>query len=570
MSNLREGSEERYYRLLENCIASMTGLDDFNMEKLFANLAQLSVLLRVAKGVTTFYDSPAMEAKGHGEEFVCYDSGEPCELATIKRAVTPSGMVVTCAAYQKVGDAPFTPVERERVELIQNMILTIINRRRQEKFLNKMAYTDEDGYRNLRYFARHVIRLSEMGKLPGMTAFRINLKHFSLVNQQIGREAANEVMKAFYKSLMDAVGEDGCVGRLGGDNFVAICGEERLSRTLDCLSGQSISFQDGKFRGPAESVPVQIRVVISGLAGAFTVPKSFTTCKFNDVMDRIMAAFQAAKVGKNGDVVFYSEALDHERDRIMRVQENFENGLRNGEFLVYYQPKVDINTRELIGAEALCRWLKDGKIVPPSEFIPVLERGSDICRLDFYMLDRVCKDILRWQAAGLRTVKVSVNLSRRHMMDPDLLEHIIGIIDRNGVPHEFIEIELTETTTDVEFRDLKRVVNGLQTAGIYTSVDDFGVGYSSLNLIKEIPWNVLKLDRSLLPDKGNMKRGSQMYRHIVSMAKEIGMVCVAEGVETQEQMDILKDYGCNIVQGFYFDKPLPVADFEERLKWHNY
>ncbi len=163
-----------------------------------------------------------------------------------------------------------------------------------------------------------------------------------------------------------------------------------------------------------------------------------------------------------------------------------------------------------------------------------------------------------------------MNLSRRHLTDPDLFDHIVEIVDRNNVPHEYIEIELTETTTDVEFRDLKRVVNELERVGISTSVDDFGVGYSSMNLIKEIPWDIIKLDKSLVPVDEKRVRSSLMFKHIIAMAHDLGIGCVAEGVETPEQLQILHENGCKIAQGFYFDKPLPVTEFEDRLEKHVY
>ncbi|MBQ6034836.1 MAG: EAL domain-containing protein, partial [Ruminococcus sp.] len=220
----------------------------------------------------------------------------------------------------------------------------------------------------------------------------------------------------------------------------------------------------------------------------------------------------------------------------------------------------------------LCRWIRDGRIVPPMEFIPVLEQNTDICQLDFYMLDSVCADIRRWLDEGGNVVRISVNLSRKHMMDVDLLEHIMNIVDKHNVPHEYIEIELTETTTDVEFRDLKRVVSGLQQQGIYTSVDDFGMGYSSLNLLREIPWNVLKVDRCFLPVDSDDSTSSRtvMFKYVVAMAKELGLECIAEGVETQNQVKILRDNNCLYAQGFLFDKPLPLADFEKRLKSGDY
>ena len=165
-----------------------------------------------------------------------------------------------------------------------------------------------------------------------------------------------------------------------------------------------------------------------------------------------------------------------------------------------------------------------------------------------------------------------MNLSRRNLIDLDLLDHILSVVDKHHVPHHFIEIELTETTTDVEFKDLKRIVTGLQEAGIFTSVDDFGIGYSSLNLIREIPWNILKVDKDFLPysEQAVQNRQNIMFRHVVNMAKEIGLTCVAEGVETGDQVNILRKSGCDIAQGFYYDKPLPVREFEKRLEMSIY
>ena len=224
-------------------------------------------------------------------------------------------------------------------------------------------------------------------------------------------------------------------------------------------------------------------------------------------------------------------------------------------------------TGRVIGAEALCRWFHEGKMVSPGAFIPVLEETDDICKLDFYMLDHVCRDIRRWIDQGRKVVRISVNLSRKHMINRNLVEQLMKIIDRHNVPHSCIEIELTETTTDVAFSDLKRVVTGLQSAGIFASVDDFGIGYSSLNLIRELPWNVLKVDRSILPmeDDEPNSVNSIMFRYVIAMVNELGIECIVEGVETEKQLEILRMNNCHYAQGFLFDKPLPVAQFEERM-----
>ena len=248
------------------------------------------------------------------------------------------------------------------------------------------------------------------------------------------------------------------------------------------------------------------------------------------------------------------------------VRRDFESALQKEEFVAYYQPKVDVHTGRMVGAEALCRWLRRGRIVMPNDFIPVLEQDLEICRLDFYMLDRVCRDIRRWLDEGRPVVPVSVNMSRKHMLDPDLSGHIVEVVDRSRCPHELIEVELTETTTDVEFAAVAALVRELQRAGIKASVDDFGTGYSSLNLIQSIPWDIIKLDKSILPsDAASGARGGRMFSHVVAMAHDIGMKCVAEGVETDTQLALMKVYGCRIAQGYLFDRPLPVEEFEKRL-----
>ena len=248
------------------------------------------------------------------------------------------------------------------------------------------------------------------------------------------------------------------------------------------------------------------------------------------------------------------------------IEKIFPNAIENEEFQVYYQPKVDLRDYRLTGAEALCRWFHNGEMMPPYKFIPVLEQSDAICTLDFYMLEHVCRDIRRWLHEGKRAVRVSVNLSRRHMGNPNLLSYILDIINRYQVPHEFIEIELTETTTDVDFKDLRMVVGGLVDRGIHTAVDDFGIGYSSLNLIRELPWSVLKIDRSFLPTEGNWNtQTATVLKHLIALAKSMGVDCIAEGVETVEQISLLKENDCLLAQGFYFDKPLPKAEFEERL-----
>ena len=245
------------------------------------------------------------------------------------------------------------------------------------------------------------------------------------------------------------------------------------------------------------------------------------------------------------------------------VEASFPNALINNEFKVYYQPKVNVKNYTLVGAEALCRWFHNGTMIRPDEFIPVLEQNHSICSLDYYMLDHVCADIRKWIDEGKPVVKVSVNFSRLHLGNIYLFKQIMDIIDSHRVPHEYIEIELTETTTDANFSDLKRIVELLQKNGISTSIDDFGCGYSSLNLMRSLPWDVLKIDKSFLKDtiEGGSHSNS-VLSHVISMAQEQGIECIVEGVETIEHLNLIKENNCFLAQGFLFDKPLPKDEFE--------
>ena len=548
-----------YYTLLEQLTSLMASLEEFDIPAIFSTLAEMCKILRVSKGVTTFYENPEEERRGIGEPFVCFDSGEQHVLVSHLRLATPAGNVVVCDVYQVEGAMPLTEQERKRIDIIQRMMLTYMNRTRMEKIVERLKYWDDDGYTNLRYFYAQVMKMRAEGMLSGKAAARINLKHFSMVNDQVGKKTGDIVMRRYMDSLYGSMGEDSVLSRLGGDNFVLLFGADRLQDVMKVLSGIPVPYSDGQ------------QIEVSAIAGVCNISNADEIVNPGMVMERIITPYLTAKHEDEEDIVFYSEKIKEAKENSKRVHRKFNQALENKEFEAYYQPKVDIRTNRIIGAEALCRWLHKGKLIPPEDFIPELEQGRDICRLDFYMLNRACEDLRRWMDEGKPVVTVSVNLSRRHLADPGLFEHIAEIINAHGIPHHLIEIELTETTTDVEFKDLKKLVNRLQNAGISASVDDFGIGYSSLNLIKQIPWDVLKLDKSIVPANGeDIERGTHLFHHVIAMAHEIGLRCIAEGVETEGQLEIMRQYGCRYVQGYIFDKPMPAEDFEKKLREGKY
>ena len=549
------GQDMRYYELLDQLVSAMAAVGEADISQIELILGEIARLFRLCRGVTRLYRSLDEEKEGGGETFCSFDIGEG-EPVAFQRVVTSGMAIATMTVYMQSGIRPLSSEERRRVELIMRLTLNFVCRNRMQRSIEDLAFYDYDGYRNTRSLQNHFMQTERTGRFVGLAVVRYNLRHFTVVNQELGREKANAVLRSHYKTVEELVGAEGIVCRLSGDDFVAVCRKERLEKLLDCLLETRISYGE-------QSDDV---VTVSANAGVFVVPDGFVLHSPDDIRGPLLSAYMAAMSGKQDHIVFYDDKLAREREKITHVQQDFIHALREEEYYPVYQPKVNIRTGKICGAEALCRWCHDGRTVSPGDFIPALEETSDICRLDFYMLDHVCRDIRRWLDAGLPVVRISVNLSRKHMVNRNLLADLVAIIDRNRVPHQFIEFEFTETTTDVEFSDLRRIVGGLQQEGFCTAVDDYGMGYSSLNLIKTIPWDVVKIDRSVLPEgKGDYGKHGSLFKHVVAMGKELGLECLAEGVETESQLQLLKEAGCDIVQGFLFFRPLPVEEFEKKL-----
>ncbi|HOA00064.1 bifunctional diguanylate cyclase/phosphodiesterase [Ruminococcus sp.] len=547
-----------YLTALEKFINGMYVIPDTLSPETSEIMEDLCYVLKIGKIDFIAYDNEASEHMGLFKSYCFYDCGGSCDGDYItRRLITPDENIAVYKIILRDDADEWTQLDRARIEVFISLLSTFNARARLLKLTHRLTFFDSElNMFNLKQFMKTVRQLCKEERIEDYTAVYFNLKRFSIVNQQIGRENGTRVMKKFISMIDDLLDHKyEFVCRIGGDNFIIILADEKLKPVLDLLKGTGISIDDSKSE----------RIFISATVGVYVIPDMESFVLPTDIMDRVSMAFHLAKVTQ--DVVYFDDNLLTRSKRHNDITASFPKALEDEEFLVYYQPKIALDGRNIAGAEALSRWFHNGRLISPADFIPVLEQGRDICKLDFYVLDKVCRDMRKWLDTGKKVVRISVNLSRRHLSDMDLLDRIVEIIDRHNVPHELIEIELTETTADVEFKDLKRTISGLHKTGISTSVDDFGIGYSSLNLIKELPWNVLKLDKSLLPDNNsnNNEQKGIMFKYIVAMAQEMGLECIAEGVETREHVELLTSNCCKLAQGYYFDKPLPVGEFEKRL-----
>ncbi len=518
-------------------------------------------LSNVARLKITYYENEKFEGTDNRVTYYVYDKAGFDDEKLFDRRITAANGLVVYEFDHVMGAEPWSERIRDRLSLLTSMLYVFNSRQMLKQVADRFGYFDDAGYHNLRFFITQLSRLSRIRGLSGLVAAHFNLRNFQAINNQVGRKNGDTIMRGFVDGLEECADCEIPVSRIGGDNFIMAFETDKIDKVIKYLSGTVVSFGDGY----GESVQV------SASAGLYIIDDDFVLVEPSDLLDKVMPTSMIAKNSGRDSIMFYSDELVERKKHNATIQHLLPEAMEKEEFQVYYQPKIDIITNKLAGAEALCRWLHDGRLVPPMEFIPILEKNTDICKLDFYMIDHVCRDIRKWLDEGKKVVKVSVNLSRKHMLDVDLVKHVMEIIDRHNVPHELIEVELTETTTDVEFTDLKRVVGGLQQRGISASVDDFGTGYSSLNLIKEVPWNVIKIDKSIVPVDSDDERSprSVMFKYVVAMAKEMGLECIAEGVETEAQVGVLKRNGCDLAQGFFFDRPLPKPEFEKRLDGNN-
>ena len=270
---------------------------------------------------------------------------------------------------------------------------------------------------------------------------------------------------------------------------------------------------------------------------------------------------------EDSGVAVFDDKIIEEQKWKNEVQEEQMNALKNEEFIVYYQPKYNPGTEKLCGAEALIRWQspKHG-FVPPGRFIPIFEKNGFITEIDHYMLSHVARDMKQWQDAGMNCVPVSVNVSRAHFIETDLAEQIRDIVDEAGADRRLIEIELTESAFFDDKKALVSTILKLKEYGFAVSMDDFGSGYSSLNSLKDMPLDILKIDAEFFRGESADTRGKIVVSETIKLAKSLNMRTVAEGVEIKEQVDFLAEQGCDMIQGFYFAKPMPKNEFEDRMK----
>ncbi|MCR4702972.1 MAG: EAL domain-containing protein [Saccharofermentans sp.] len=302
-------------------------------------------------------------------------------------------------------------------------------------------------------------------------------------------------------------------------------------------------------------------------AGVYMVdPKIRKNADIDLLYNNASSARATLESSDDTGIAFFGEKLVEDEKWIDTVTERQREAVLKEEFKVYYQPKYDPRTNELMGAEALIRWVSsDLGFVSPGRFIPIFEKSGFITEIDHYMVSHVARDQKKWLDEGRKCVPVSVNISRAHFAEVNLADQIRDMVDKVGTPHDLIEIELTESAFFDDKKQMLTTIKKLKEYGFLVSMDDFGSGYSSLNSLKDMPLDILKLDAGFFKGEADNSRAEIVVSEAIRLAKKLNMQTVAEGVEDQAQVDFLASEGCNMIQGYYYAKPMPRDEYESRI-----
>lgn len=323
-----------------------------------------------------------------------------------------------------------------------------------------------------------------------------------------------------------------------------------------------------KVQGFKDSLKQIISNRVEGVSPNMNVGIYFVEESENNIIaavDKANVARRTSKGNYNIPCVVYSEHLMDIKESSAKILPLFDDSFKKDTIRVYLQPKISSDTKQIVGAEALSRLVdQDGNVIPPAKFIAALEKTGKIVELDFYVLTFVCKLIKKWINNGIEPVVISFNLSRIHFYSATVVDDIISIVKEYNVPPEYVEIEVTESVFFEETDIIVKKVEKLRKHGFKVSVDDFGAGYSSLNLIGVLPVDVVKLDKGFVKDSLKTKRGNDIIKGLINILNEIDLEIVCEGVETEDEEAVIKEYGCDEIQGFLYDKPIPASEFEAK------
>lgn len=382
---------------------------------------------------------------------------------------------------------------------------------------------------------------------------------FKFLNSTFGYEYGNNALKYIAHVLSNSITRDETVSRTSGDHFAMLLKYDNVDELVERLENLLTRCAD---------IPENE----SGRAGKVVFTCGVYIITDDEDINRIRARANVARKGikksMTNQIAFYSEEDFNKDIEVHELEGDLVSAIKNNELVVYLQPKYGISNEKITGAEALIRWMHPTKgLIGPNIFIPIAEVNGFVKEIDYFVFETVCKKLKEWEEMGKKLIPVSVNFSRIHLNEENFVGKLIQIVKQHELKPEYLEIELTETAVYDEMDKLLNVMHLIKEAGFGLSMDDFGSGYSSLHLLREMPVDVLKLDKGFLDDCGSENsREKKVISHVISMAKDLEISVLAEGVETEAQKMFLEEANCDMIQGYYYARPMAIDDFEKYLQ----
>lgn len=399
-------------------------------------------------------------------------------------------------------------------------------------------------------FASNVQKLLNDTSGRQLAFMQFDIEKFKLINSKYGEEKGTEILSFITKGLYTVCTAEQVHLRLSSDVFmIAFLFDTAadINRLIGLIEERLGHYEDIEYR-----FAFGVHIVSD---------KSLPLRKMGD---RAAMARQSVKGNALNNVGYYSDNQENSLISRQYIEDRMQYALDHGEFVMFLQPKCNISTGKIVGAEALTRWIHPEKgMISPMEFIPLFEQNGFIIKLDEYIWEQACKTIRSWIDSGVQPVPISVNISRVHLTSESFIDSLDRLVKKYDIPKKYIETEITETT---ESAGTEEMINKLKSHGYMLLMDDFGSGYSSLNMLKNTPFDVIKIDRDFFSEFMLSDRGKKIISHTISMSKDIGLDLVAEGVETKEQAEFLQSCGCDIAQGFLYSKPVSISEFEKNRK----
>ncbi len=383
----------------------------------------------------------------------------------------------------------------------------------------------------------------------------LDINKFKALNNIYGYEFCNRILKTLGENLSKILPSNNITCRISNDVFA----------TLFSYSKNINQLLDNIFHNVSKLNINETELHVNLAIGVYKLKQN--DIDINKVLDKSYMARSKIKGLYDANYYIFDDVLENQLVEEQKIESCMEQALKDNEFEVFYQPKVFTNTEKIAGAEALIRWRRNGEIIPPNKFIPLFEKNKFITKLDFYIFEQVCKDLACWKEKYDFIPKVSINVSKEHFINENFIQDYVKITEHYHLDRSQIDLEITESATIDANIDILKILNNIKAQGFTISIDDFGTGYSSLSMLQNMPIDIIKIDKIFI-DKADLSNHDNIINYIMFLANRLGVKTIIEGVETQEQTKFIREIKCDMIQGYYYSKPISKEDFENYFNQH--